>query len=174
VGWSYFLRRRKELQSSEAKESDNRSPFRWLSNKPGPHELDTKANIPEIDGRDKAHELITEYNIPEIDSRSKRQNAFKRGLNVMSPGSRHELETQPIIRPLKAAAVFRTNNEQFAHENPSVNHEPNETKLGLLQGRIERIREEKARLERLQYLKVLEEETKQEILKAHKASATIK
>jgi hypothetical protein len=168
VGWSYFLRRRKKLRSIEAKDSNNRSPFRWLSNKSGPHELDTKSNIPEVDGRDKAHELITKHNVPELDSRAKRPKAFTRGINMMSPGSRHELETQ------LAAPVFRTNNEQYTHENSSVNHEPNETKLRLLQGRIEGIREEQARLERLQYLKVLEEETKQEILKAHKTSATIK
>lgn len=156
-GWSYFIQRRKKLRLTEVKVSNDRSQFRWLSKKTDPHELDTTANIPEMDGRDKAHDLITKHNIPELDSRSKRQGGSTRRVRAMSPGIRHGLETRPV------APEHRITDEQYSHGNSNGNYESNEAKLGHLQERIERIREEKAMLERLKYLKPLEEETKQDM-----------
>jgi hypothetical protein len=61
-----------------------------------------------------------------------------------------------------------SNNQDHQAEPTPKNTEEEDKRLQILQERIERIREEKERLERLQHLKDLEEQTKQEIMEAHR------
>jgi hypothetical protein len=65
---------------------------------------------------------------------------------------------------MKSIKAERQATQAEGSNSSSGDTEQDERKLGILQGRIERIRAEKERLERIQRLEELEEETKREIM----------
>jgi hypothetical protein len=122
------------------------------------HELEARDAMAEMDGRSKAHELITRYNTPRIGrAKAKRKDPEGIGRGAAKIANRETME-----------ATFAREADARARDDTMSSDSVNDTKLKALQKRIEKIREEKDRLERLQHLKLVEEQTKRDILEAQK------
>ena len=179
----YFRRRgkRAEAEVAEFQEKPLKPNTHELTTTANTHELLTKHNLPEMNEQESGKLAFVPLGFAARESQVHELDPNSRITSLSSDDvfpSPQELATPQLSRKPVSRIVHNTESNAASSANfpaaeadkagieRAAENENEEQKLKLLKDRIERIREEKLRLSRIQELESLEDQTKREILES--------
>jgi hypothetical protein len=187
IAFLYFRRRgkRSQAEAQAISEKPLKPNTHELTTTANTHEMLTKHNVPEMDEQEsgniafvpvgvdawdqRVHELDPNSRITSLDS----NEIFPSSQEPEMSKSSTQCARKPVSRTAQTTGSLATSTSTVAAADAEISgleeaavDEKEEQKLKILKDRIERIREEKERLTRIQELESLEDQTKREILES--------